>query len=253
MAKLEHTVDAARFNTFAAETKGLYIQQGDKYVLDVDTTAISSALETERQARKALETKLAGYGEMTPDQVKALAEQKSKAEREKDFANGNFEKILAEERAKHGKDLELRDKGEARLKASLESALIGEEATRAVVAEGGNPDLLLPIIRAITKLEAVGDRFVAVVIGEKGGPLLKAGAQKADDYMPLAEFVKGMKADKRYAGAFASLAGSGTGGKRTETSPTRIAEAADRNARMERVVAQLKEAQASGQIARVSE
>lgn len=220
MAKLEHTVDAGRFNTLAADTKNYYVQQGDKYVLDVDTTPAMAALESERQARKAAELKLAGYGDMTPDQVKSLNEAKGKAEREKDFANGNFEKILAEERTKHAKDMELRDAGDKRLRATLESALIDAEATRAIVEHGGNPALLLPIIKARTKLESVGEREVAVVIGDKGGPLLKTGAQKADDYMPISEFVAGMKADKTYAGAFAANVGSGTGGQHSGRTPT---------------------------------
>lgn len=238
MAQLEHTLDTTKYTALDATAKTFYTQQGDKFVLNVDNTPAMAALESERQARKAAETKLAAYGEMTPEQVKQLNDAKAKAEREKDFANGNFEKILAEERAKHAKDLELRDQGEARLKSSLEAALISEEATRAIVAEGGNPDLLLPIIKGVAKLEATGDRFVAVVIGEKGGPLLKTGAQKADDYMSLGEYVKGMKADKRYAGAFASPAGSGTGGQRngTRASPP-SKEATDR---MNRAVEALK-------------
>jgi hypothetical protein len=97
---------------------------------------------------------------------------------------------------------------------------------------------LLPIIKGRTKLESVGEQEVAVVIGEKGGPLLRAGAQKADDFMPIGEFVATMKADKTYAGAFASNAGSGSGGQRTNraTSP----ESVTARQRMERTVEALK-------------
>ncbi len=236
MAKLEHAVDATKYQSLDAGAKTYYIQQGDKYVLDVDATPALTALEAERSQRKALEAKLAGYGDMTPEQVKALNDAKSKAEREKDFANGNFEKILAEEREKHGKTLELRDAGEKRLRATLEAALIDAEATRAIVEHGGNPALLLPIIKARTKLETAGDREVPVIIGEKGGPLLKAGAQKADDYMAISEFVASMKADKTYAGAFASSVGSGTGGHSPRQTPESKKVADDMN----RVVEALK-------------
>jgi len=252
MAKLEHTVDAAKFNALDTNAKGFYVQQGDKYVLDVDTTPALTALEAERQARKALETKLAGYGDMTPEQVKALNDAKAKAEREKDFANGNFEKILAEEREKHQKNLDLRDQGEKRLRDSLQQALIDSEAVRAITALKGNPELLMPLVTSRTKLQTVGDREVAVVIGDKGGPRLKAGAKSAEDFMPISEYVAELKADKRYAGAFESGVGSGS---RTNvpTNPTRAAEVADRQAKMDRVVNQLKEAQAEGRVARVSE
>jgi len=238
MAKLDFSVDATKYTTLDPATKNFYTQQGDKYILDVDQSPALSALETERQSRKALEAKLAGYGDMTPEQVKVLNDAKGKAEREKDFANGNFEKILAEERAKHAKDMELRDMGDKRLRATLESALIDAEATRAIVEHGGNPALLLPIIKGRTKLESVGEREVAVVIGEKGGPLLKSGAQKADDYMPISEFVAGMKADKTYAGAFAAGVGSGTGGQRNGQRQT--TEAKESQDRMQRTVEALK-------------
>lgn len=238
MAKLERAIDATKYNSLEPAYKTAYLQQGDKYVLDVDDSPALSALESERQARKALEAKLAGYGDLTPEQVKALNDEKAKALREKDFANGNFEKILAEERQKHAKDMELRLEGEKRLKATLEAALIDAEATRAIVENGGNPALLLPIIKTRAKLESVGDREVAVITGDKGGPLLKAGAQKADDYMPISEFVAGMKADKTYAGAFAANVGSGTG--RSNGRSTTTPESQANQARMNRTIEALK-------------
>lgn len=211
---LKRTLEKAEHASLDAALKAEYIEREGKFVLNVDGEM--AALESERQRAKQLEAKLAGYGDQTPEQVKALNEAKAKAEREKDFAAGNFEKILAEERAKHGKDLELKDADTKRLRETLKSALIDAEAVRALAEHGGSPDLLLPIIQGRSKLETVGEREVAVVIGEKGGPLLKVGAQKADDYMPISEYVATvLKPDKRFAGAFAAGVGSGSGGPRT--------------------------------------
>ena len=237
MAKLNEVLDPTAHGALSPTLRELYTERGGKFYLDTDgAEGQRAALEAERQARKVLEDRLKGFGDLTPEQVKALNEGKAKAEREKDFAAGNFEKILAEERAKHGKDLELREKADERRLATLKAALIDAEATRALVANGGNPDLLLPIIQAKAKLESAGDREVAVVIGEKGGPLLKAGAQKADEFMSIHEYVATvLKPDKRYAGAFASERGSGSGGTlrptgRPITTPTtgKIAEAIKR-------------------------
>lgn len=212
MAKLKRFLEVAEHTALSPALRELYTQRGDKFVLDADDAeGLQQSLDAERQAKKALEARLAGFGELTPEQVKKLQEETAKANREKDFSAGNFEKILAEERAKHDKDLELKDGEAARLRGSLQSALIDAEAVRAIAEHGGNPALLLPIIKGRTRLESVGEREVAVVIGDKGGPLLKAGAQKADDYMPISEFVAGMKADKTYAGAFAAGVGSGSG------------------------------------------
>lgn len=213
MAKLKRILEGTEHAALSPALRELYTERSGKYVLDADDAeGLTASLESERQAKKALEARLAGYGDLTPEQVKALQETTAKATREKDFASGNFEKILAEERAKHAKDMELRDQGDTRLRASLQSALIDAEAVRAITEHGGNPTLLLPIIKARTKLQTVGDQEVAVVIGDKGGPLLKAGATKAEDYMPIGEFVGALKADKQYAGAFASAVGSGSGG-----------------------------------------
>lgn len=213
MAKLKRILESSEHAALSPALRELYAEHNGKYVLDSDDAeALQASLDGERQAKKALEAKLASYGDLSPEQVKALQETTAKATREKDFAAGNFEKILAEERAKHAKDLELRDQGDSRLRASLQSALIDAEAVRAITEHGGNPTLLLPIIKARTKLQTVGDQEVAVVIGEKGGPLLKAGATKAEDYMAIGEFVGSLKSDKQYAGAFASGVGSGTGG-----------------------------------------
>jgi hypothetical protein len=245
MAKLKRVLEATEYNALTAAMKDAYTEKGGKYVLDTDDAeGLQSSLEAERKARKDLEAKLAGYGEMTPEQVKALSDDKTKAERDKDFAKGNFEKILAEEKAKMDKTLSMRDEGEKRMRATLESALIDAEAVR-ILADPrirGNPELLLPIIKQRTQLQTVGDREVAVIIGEKGGPRLKAGAKSADEYMGLSEYVAELKADPRYKGAFESPAGSGTGGQRAVAQSQRPArQAPDMVAQGERVVAALKE------------
>ena len=240
MAKLKRVIEKAEYLALPASRREDYLERGDKYVLDADDAeALEHSLETERQAKKALEARLAGYGDLTPEQVKALNDGKAKAEREKDFAAGNFEKILAEERDKHTKDLQLRTEGEARLRESLKQALIDAEAVRAITAMKGNPELLLPIITARTKLQTVGDHEVAVVIGDKGGPRLKTGAKSAEDYMPITEYVAELKADKRYAGAFEAGVGSGSGNRTGPLGGRPLAQ--DKRAKMDAVVQALKE------------
>jgi hypothetical protein len=215
MAKLKRTVEKSEYAGLDAAAKAFYVERDGKFYLDADDAeGLTAALETERTKAKQLEARLAGYGDLTPEQVKALNEAKAKAERDKDFAAGNYDKIVAEINAKHAKDLELRDGAEKRLRESLQAALIDAEAVRAITEHGGNPTLLMPIIAARTKLQTVGDKEVAVVIGDKGGPRLKAGAKSAEDFMPIGEYVAELKADKVYAGAFTAGVGSGTGGGR---------------------------------------
>lgn len=215
MAKLKRVLEAAEHGALSAALRELYTQRGDKYVLDADDAeGLQQSLDSERQKAKALEATLASFGGLTPEQAKKLQEDTAKANREKDLSAGNFEKILAEEREKHVKDLTLRDKGEERLRTSLEDALINSEAGRAIRDAGGSEALLLPIVKARAKLMTAGDREVAVIIGDKGGPRLKANAKSAEEYMPISEYVSELKADKTYAGAFAAGVGSGTGGAR---------------------------------------
>jgi len=240
---LKRSLEKSEYGSLDAGLKSSYKELDGKYVLDVDDSPLVTALDVERQAKKALEARLAGYGDLTPEQVKALNEAKGKAERDKDFAAGNYDKIVAEMNAKHAKDMELRDAGDARLRASLQRALITAEAMRELQAQGGNPDLLLPIIEARSKLQTVGEQEVAVIIGDKGGPRLKRDAKSAEEYMPMSEYVAELKADKRYAGAFVSPVGSGTGGVRNGVAQTMRAQApkADQAAKGERVMQQLRD------------
>jgi hypothetical protein len=215
MAKLKRVLETAEHAALSAALRELYSQKGDKFVLDADDAeGLQQSLDAERARAKALETKLAGFGDLSPEQVKKSQEDAAKAQREKDLASGNFDKILAENAAKHAKDLELRDAVETRLRGSLSKALIKSEAIREITAQGGSIDLLLPIIEARSKLQTVGDEEVAVIIGEKGGPRLKANAKTAEEFMPMSEFVAELKGDKKFAGAFAAGVGSGSGGQR---------------------------------------
>src|SRR6266576_685852 len=224
MAKLKDVLEPTEYNALSAVYRELYTEKAGKFVLDHEGgEGLQTALEAERTAKKALELRLAGYGELTPEQVKKLQEDTAKANREKDLSAGNFEKILAEERENHAKDQTLRDKGEERLRNSLESALIDAEAVRAIAELKGSAALLLPIIKARAKLQTAGDREVAVIIGDKGGPRLKRDAKSADEFMGISDYVAELKADKTYAGAFESGVGSGTGGTRGNGVPTRLA------------------------------
>jgi hypothetical protein len=216
MAKLKRVLEATEHGALSPALRELYTQRGDKFVLDADDAEVlQQALETERQKARTLEATLANYGELTPEQAKKLQEDTARAQREKDVSAGNFQNILDQERDKHVKDMALRDKGEERLRTSLEDALINSEAGRAIRDAGGSEALLLPIVKARAKLMTAGDREVAVIIGDKGGPRLKANAKSADEFMPISEYVAELKADKTYAGAFAANLGSGTGGQRT--------------------------------------
>lgn len=216
MAKLKDVLEPNEHAALSPAYREVYVEKGGKFVLDHDGgEGLQSALESERQAKRALEAKLSGYGDLTPDQVRKLQEDTAKAQREKDFAAGDFQKIIDQERDKHAKDLTLRDKGEERLRHSLESALIDAEAVRAIADAKGSAALLLPIVKARAKLQSLGDQEVAVIVGDKGGPRLKPNAKSAEEFMSISEYVAELKADKTYAGAFDSGVGSGSGGART--------------------------------------
>jgi hypothetical protein len=236
---LQRSIDKAAYTSLDASVKALYAERDGKYVLDVDDSPMLSALDTERAAKKALEQRLAAYGDMTPELAKGLSEQKSRAEREKDLAAGNFEKILAEERAQATKTLEMQLAEQARLKGTLQEALVNAEAVRAITAMKGNPELLLPIVSQRAKLQTVGDREVAVIIGDKGGPRLKAGAKTADDYMSIPEYVAELRADARYKGAFEANVGSGSG--RAAGAGMNQPMSASKQETMEKAVQMLKE------------
>ena len=174
-------------------------------------SGLHKALEGERTARKEIEAQFKQFDGIDPDEVRKVLADRVKAEQEKSRAEGDFEKLLTQERDKFAKELSLRDEGAKGLRRDLAGALIDSAATKAISKFNGDAELLLPHVQANTKLVEVNGKHVAVVLDEAGEPRLAPDAKTATDYMGIEHLVSGWKGAGKFAGAFAGTGASGGG------------------------------------------
>lgn len=204
MAKIKEKLDRAEYAKLSAELQALYVAQGDAYVLDSDgASELRNAFERTKgelaDARKRLDT----LKDIDPSKHQELLEAAAKAERDKDVAAGNYQKLIDQDRAAHQAELKKRDELNAGLRTQLEESLVDGELTRAIATyPGARPKLLMPAARAKVALREIGGKLRSVVLDEKGEARLKPGAKSADEYMAPADLIAEMRNDKEYAGAF---------------------------------------------------
>lgn len=86
---------------------------------------------------------------------------------------------------------------------------IDQSATSAIVAAGGNVDLLLPLIRGIAQIEAVEGQKLPAVRLRQNGVLLSTKKPGSTDPMSVSEYVEVLK--EKYPQAFSAPAASGSG------------------------------------------
>ena len=171
-------------------------------------TGIHKALKAEREAREATEKRFEG---IDPEKVRALMDADRKSEDDKARAAGDYEKLLKQERDKFALELEKREGLTKGLRSDLEGALIDSAATKAISKFEGDAELLLPHVKASTKLIEVNGKHVAVVLDDAGEPRLAPDAKTATDYMGIEHLVGGWKEAGKFAGAFAGTGASGGG------------------------------------------
>src|SRR5262249_48617114 len=85
----------------------------------------------------------------------------------------------------------------------------------ALVAEKGNPVLLLPHIKQMTKVVADGENYVVRIVDGQGN--LRVNGTGSD--MTISDLVKEMKGDKNFLGGFESDAKGGTGSPQNNQNP----------------------------------
>ena len=189
------------------------IEAADKAIAEAESKtaeARSDAIK-EREKRKGLEQRLQQFDGVDLTEWNQLRAEKQTAADEKARAAGDFEKLLQQERDKFAKELEIRDGLTSGLRGDLEGALIDSAATKAISKFEGDAELLLPHVKANTKLIEVNGKHIAVVLDDSGEPRLTPDAKTATDYMKIEHLVGGWKDAGRFKGAFAGTGASGGG------------------------------------------
>lgn len=98
----------------------------------------------------------------------------------------------------------------------LQSSMLEAIATKAILAAGGEPDLLLPKIREEVRLKEDGDDFKIEFVDANGDvrPSTKAGSA---DPMTVEERVAELRNNDRFARAFNGTGASGSGASGSDT------------------------------------
>jgi hypothetical protein len=250
------TIVADKLDEIPESLRGSAKAEGQKFVISTlpegttieDTRKLRGALQDEREARKNVARKLSAYGWSISDDGTKITETADGAV-DPEIARQDRAAVKAGKvgSAKDPAEIEqlrkdLTDKFErdraamlqenARLEAYVADQLIEREALSHIRATGGNDDtvkVMLPLIRARTKVERQQDGSARVLVFDERGKQAISKIQGSADPMGIAEFVKSLKQDRAYAvnwpgkptggsGGDHATGGSGQGGAAEDTS-----------------------------------
>jgi len=199
------------------------LEQDGKFVfeaeLPTETAGLKSALQKEREAKAAFERSLKGFEGIDPEEARKLKTEAEQAAADKLKNKGDWdarEKQLKEQlatdltkRETHFQtELKSRDDRIVKLQSSLEKSLIEAQATSAIAAAKGAPELLLPhVMRAVKVVEENGE-FVARVLDAQGQPRI---ANVKGDPFTISNLVEEMKANEVFGRAFEATGAGGSG------------------------------------------
>lgn len=208
-----------------ANAKALYTKSADgkSFELDkalaekLDVSGLTTALDRERKGGRESAKQLAAWAKLgkTPEEVQARVEELQKAAEGKggdaEAARKALERLKADMAEGHKKEMDAKDQELGRMRGSLNRYLVDSQATAAIVAAGGSPALLLPLVRERVKVveEAVDGvpGYVTKVIGPDGEP---RGNGKGG-WMDIPALVDEMKKHKDFGRAFEAPKNAGSG------------------------------------------
>ncbi len=227
---LKAIIDQAIYDSLADNLKSEYKKHtGDasKYILDVasvdnfaleDVQGLKSTLGKVRKELEAEQAKTQAFSGLDAtvarEAIKKLEEMKDWTPDDK--VKGQIEALKKQLEDKHKGELDTISSENALLLKQLEKTLIESSAVQAIVAEKGNPTLLLPHVMAQAKMKKTDKGYIVEVVDESGNPAISP-ASGSTAPMTIAELVSQMKTKDAFAAAFAgsgaSGVGAGTGGK----------------------------------------
>lgn len=199
------------------------LEQDGKFVFEaetiVETAGLKKALDAERKAKADYEKTLKGFEGIDPDEAKRLKAEAEQIAADKLKSKGDWETRekqlkdqLAAELKKHQDqytgEITKREEEAKRLRGSLEQHLIEAQATAAIAAAGGVPELLLPHVKSAVRVVEENGQFVARVIGADGQPRI---ASVKGDPFTIGHLVEEMKSNAIFGRAFAASTAGGSG------------------------------------------
>ena len=208
------------FHAFYAETDGKFTLRNDDVVTNAvkGITGLNKALKAARNDAKQFKgaavdlSDLADFGQ-TPAEIKAafdtkIAELQDAANSGNSKAKLDLDKIRAEFAQQKVKDEEAAKAQTGQLQSQLYNMLVINDANTAIAGLKGNSQLLMPHVKAQTKVQEENGQQVVVVVDESNSIRVNPATQLP---MTVKELVEEMKASEAFAPAFASEARTGTG------------------------------------------
>lgn len=207
------------------EARDFYVQAGDKFRIAVegvdfpeDVAGLKSALEKERESRKAAEKRLAQMPQdFDPAKWREMTESQRKAEEEAAIARGEFAKLREQIQAKHEAALKEREESVGRISSQLDRYIRDEAILRAAAEENAYPNLLPKVVQEFVRVVDENGERRAVVVDERGQRRLNDSGKD----MSIREFVAWMKGQEEYWPLFRGqgVAGGGAVGRSGAGSP----------------------------------
>lgn len=191
----------------------MYSEDGGKFRLQLDgyedPAGLKSALDKERTAARNAEKQSKAWASLgkTPEEIQALLEAQRQAEEDKATKNGEWDKLRAQMNEKHATELSAKDTRIGVLTKNLERRLVDADATAAIAAAKGVPELLLPHVRAAVKVIEENDGFRAVVVDASG----TARVDGKGAPLSIADLVSEMRQSPVFGRAFEASGATGGG------------------------------------------
>lgn len=208
---LELTVD--NLENVQENLRNLYVEKDGKYQLDVsgieDTGGLKSALDKEREAHKRLEKATKSWEKLgkTPEEIAEILQAHEDAEKAKAEKAGDWEKLKAQMNDSHAKEIAAKDNELASMRKALDEYLIDAQATSAIAAAKGVPELLLPHVKQHVKVMEENGKYNVTVVDAKGDPRINGKGEP----LTIADLVVEMKQSEIYGRAFEGTGQTGSG------------------------------------------
>lgn len=204
-------------------TKALYVEKDGKFILDVDpvdgfaledVNGLKTALGKERTTREKLERDVVKFNDLDPDKARSALTELEELKRldpnkEADkIANSKFEAAKAQLLEKHTAEVQALKDRDSQLTKTIEGLLIDAAATSALAEAKGSVELLLPHVRAHTRVKETDGKFTVEVVDKDGNAKI---ADAKGTPMDIKGLVAEMRQSDAFGRAFEASGNSGTG------------------------------------------
>jgi len=203
--------------------RSLYAEHEGKFVLQVEPVngyalenveGLKTTFSKEMTKRKELEKTLLKYKDIDPERAReALArlEELGNIDPTKEADKIISERLEAAKRQlveKHNKDMEPLQGRIGHLTKTVESLLVDQNATAEIAEAKGSVPLLLPHVKANTRVREVDGRYVVEVVDKDGNARI---GNSNGDLMTIKQLVQEMRQSEAFGRAFEGSGHTGSG------------------------------------------